>query len=282
MGRLTRCCEKKGKEISCYVKAAGIRLYTIEELSYFLQNYLYLIDETFFDSDLLIFLRDGIDRQDLFELVRCNAGKEEPMLLAGKLVREIGDLSHKELSALTQKINEFRKLSTAGRIRIQADMLMEHKEYEKADAIYDQLLSNLERDNRNRKEWDSRNRQEQGLIYYQKGRIRTALFEWEKAGEYFVHAYEILKKEEILQVLFELSRISSIPVCSEKLFRSVPAEQMVRWEKDFQKRRAQMEEEADQQISSLSDAEKEPDTFYRKAEELTGRWRQEYRRISKY
>ena len=41
MGRLTRCCEKKNKEISCYVKSAGIRLYTIEELSYFLQNYLY-------------------------------------------------------------------------------------------------------------------------------------------------------------------------------------------------------------------------------------------------
>ena len=33
MGRLTRCCEKKNKEISCYVKSAGIRLYTIEELS---------------------------------------------------------------------------------------------------------------------------------------------------------------------------------------------------------------------------------------------------------
>lgn len=280
MGRLTRCCEKKSKEISCYVKSAGIRLYTIEELSYFLQNYLYLIDETFFDSGLLIFLRDGLGRQDLFELVNYGAGKVEPLLLAGKLAGEIGDLSEMELSALTKKINEFQKLSPAGRIRIQADMLMERGEYEQADIIYDQLLADLEQDNR--KERDSRNRQEQGILYYQKGRISMALFEWEKAGSFFARAYEILKKEEILQVLFELSRISSIPVCSEKLFQSVPAEQLARWESAFQKRRAQIDEETDQQISQLTDVEEKSEVFYLRAEELTDRWHQDYRKIRKY
>ena len=280
MGRLTRCCEKKNKEISCYVKSAGIRLYTIEELSYFLQNYLYLIDDTFFDSGFLLFLRDGLGRQDLFELVNYNSGKVEPLLLAGKLAGEIGDLSRTELSALTKKINEFRKLSPEGRIRMQADVLLERGEYAQADGIYDQLLTEYEQDNR--KGRDSRNRQEQGFLYYQKGRISMALFEWEKAGSFFVRAYEILKKEEILQVLFELSRISSIPVCSEEIFRSVPAEQLARWENAFQKCRAQIEEEADRQISSLYDVEDESEDFYLRAEELTGRWQQDYRKICKY
>ena len=280
MGRLTRCCEKKNKEISCYVKSAGIRLYTIEELSYFLQNYLYLIDDTFFDSGFLLFLRDGLGRQDLFELVNYNAGKVEPLLLAGKLAGEIGDLSRTELSALTKKINEFRKLSPEGRIRMQADVLLERGEYAQAEGIYDQLLTEYEQDNR--KGRDGRNRQEQGLLYYQKGRISMALFEWEKAGSFFVRAYEILKKEEILQVLFELSRISSIPVCSEEIFRSVPAEQLARWENAFQKCRAQIEEEADRQISSLYDVEDESEDFYLRAEELTGRWQQDYRKICKY
>ena len=280
MGRLTRCCEKKNKEISCYVKSAGIRLYTIEELSYFLQNYLYLIDDTFFDSGFLLFLRDGLGRQDLFELVNYNSGKVEPLLLAGKLAGEIGDLSRTELSALTKKINEFRKLSPEGRIRMQADVLLERGEYAQAEGIYDQLLTEYEQDNR--KGRDGRNRQEQGLLYYQKGRISMALFEWEKAGSFFVRAYEILKKEEILQVLFELSRISSIPVCSEEIFRSVPAEQLARWENAFQKCRAQIEEEADRQISSLYDVEDESEDFYLRAEELTGRWQQDYRKICKY
>lgn len=280
MGRLTRCCEKKNKEISCYVKSAGIRLYTIEELSYFLQNYLYLIDETFFDSGFRLFLRDGLGRQDLFELVNYSAGKLEPLLLAGKLAGEIGDLSRTELSALTKKINEFRKLSPAGRIRIQADMLMERGEYEQADIIYDQLLADSEQNSR--KDRDSRNRQEQGFLYFQKGRISMALFEWEKAGSFFVRAYEILQKEEILQVLFELSRISSTPVCSEELFRSVPAEKLSCWESAFQKRRAQIDEEADQQISPLTDVEEESEDFYLRAEELIGRWHQDYRKIRKY
>ena len=280
MGRLTRCCEKKSKEISCYVKSAGIRLYTIEELSYFLQNYLYLIDDTFFDSGLLLFLRDGLRRQDLFELVSNSTEKVEPLLLAGKLAGEIGDLSRTELSVLTKKINEFRKLSPAGRIRMQADMLLERGEYAQADIIYDQLLTELEQENR--KNRDSRNRQEQGFLYYQKGRISMALFEWEKAGSFFVRAYEILKKEEILQVLFELSRISSMPVCSEDIFRSVPAEQLARWESAFQKRRAQIDEEADRQISPLNDVEEESEDFYLRAEELTDRWHQDYRKIRKY
>ena len=280
MGRLTRCCEKKSKEISCYVKSAGIRLYTIEELSYFLQNYLYLIDDTFFDSGLLLFLRDGLRRQDLFELVSNSTEKVEPLLLAGKLAGEIGDLSRTELSVLTKKINEFRKLSPAGRIRMQADMLLERGEYAQADIIYDQLLTELEQENR--KNRDSRNRQEQGFLYYQKGRISMALFEWEKAGSFFVRAYEILKKEEILQVLFELSRISSMPVCSEDIFRSVPAEQLARWESAFQKRRAQIDEEADRQISPLNDVEEGSEDFYLRAEELTGRWQQDYRKICKY
>ncbi|MCI6731940.1 MAG: hypothetical protein MR487_06425, partial [Lachnospiraceae bacterium] len=255
-------------------------LYTIEELSYFLQNYLYLIDDTFFDSGFLLFLRDGLGRQDLFELVNYNSGKVEPLLLAGKLAGEIGDLSRTELSALTKKINEFRKLSPEGRIRMQADVLLERGEYAQADGIYDQLLTEYEQDNR--KGRDSRNRQEQGFLYYQKGRISMALFEWEKAGSFFVRAYEILKKEEILQVLFELSRISSIPVCSEEIFRSVPAEQLARWENAFQKCRAQIEEEADRQISPLYDVEDESEDFYLRAEELTGRWQQDYRKICKY
>lgn len=280
MGRLTRCCEKKNKEISCYVKSAGIRLYTIEELTYFLQNYLYLIDDTFFDSGFLLFLRDGLGRQDLFELVSNSAGKVEPLLLAGKLAGEIGDLSRAELSALTKKINEFRKLSPEGRIRVQADMLMERGEYEQANMIYDQLLEVLEQEDG--KGRDSRNRQEPGFLYYQKGRISMALFEWEKAGSFFVRAYEILKKEEILQILFELSRISSMPVCSEDIFRSVPAEQVARWESAFQKRRAQIDEEADRQISPLNDVEEGSEDFFLRAEELTGRWHQDYRKICKY
>lgn len=273
MGRLTRCCEKNSKEISCYVKAAGIRLYTTEELSYFLQNYLYLIDENFFDSELLIFLRDGLGRQDLFELVNRSAQKEDPIVLAGKLAGATGDLSRKELSALTQRINEFRRLSPAGRRRIQADMLMDRREFERADAIYCQLLSELEQ--------DDRNLQERGLVYYQKGRICTALFEWEKAGDYFVRAYDILKQEEILQVLFELSRISSVPVCSENLFRAAGTEKLARWESEFRKRRTQIDEEAEQQISQLSGGDGESEAFYRKAEELTDSWQREYRRISK-
>ncbi|MGN0267179.1 MAG: hypothetical protein ACI4D7_05825 [Lachnospiraceae bacterium] len=280
MGRLTRCCEKKNKEISCYVKSAGIRLYTIEELTYFLQNYLYLIDDTFFDSGFLLFLRDGLGRQDLFELVSNSSGKVEPLLLVGKLAGEIGDLSRAELSALTKKINEFRRLTPEGRIRVQADMLMERGEYEQANMIYDQLLAELEQEDG--KGRDSRNRQEQGFLYYQKGRISMALFEWEKAGSFFVRAYEILKKEEILQVLFELSRISSIPVCSEDIFRSVPEEQVARWESAFQKRRAQIDEEADRQISPLNDVEEGSEDFFLRAEELTGRWHQDYRKICKY
>ena len=163
---------------------------------------------------------------------------------------------------------------------MQADVLLERGEYAQAEGIYDQLLTEYEQDNR--KGRDGRNRQEQGLLYYQKGRISMALFEWEKAGSFFVRAYEILKKEEILQVLFELSRISSIPVCSEELFRSVPAEQLTRWESAFQKKRAQIEEETDRQISPLNDVEEGSEDFYLRAEELTGRWQQDYRKICKY
>ena len=43
MGRIVRCISEKAVH-PMYVAVAGIHLYSLEELSFFLHNFLYLID----------------------------------------------------------------------------------------------------------------------------------------------------------------------------------------------------------------------------------------------
>lgn len=276
MGRIVRCAGTGKVSTPMYVAAAGIHLYSLEELSYFLQHFLYLVDENFFDSELLRFLREELKRQDLAELVLSRLAQVRPVLLAGELALAIGDMNESEKAQLRKKITAYQKMSVSGRKKLQADMLLKRGEYDQAESIYLLLLSACE---------DSRDRltgEEIGEIYYNMGKIHMAAFEWKAAGADLVKSYELLQQESVLQELFELSCISPVEVCDRTVFSGVHGITIRRWQEHFNQKKDRIEKALDEiDYEEMMQVQAAGAEGLSMAEALCREWRQDFRKIRK-
>lgn len=276
MGRIVRCAGTGKVSMPIYVAAAGIHLYSLEELSYFLQHFLYLVDENFFDSGLLRFLREELKRQDLAELVLSHFSQVKPVVLAGELALAIGDMNESEKNILKKKMAAYQKMSVSGRKKLQADTLMKRGEYEQAESIYLQLLSGRSQDR------EGLNKEEIGKIYYNMGRIHMMAFEWKKAGDDLLHAYELLRLESILQELFELTCISPVEVCNWNVFSGVHGITIRQWQEQFNQKKKRIEEElAEKDYESMEWNQAAGAEGVSAADQLYKGWKQDFRKIRK-
>lgn len=283
MGRVVRCLDTGKVKQPLYAAAAGIHLYSLEELSYFLQHFLYLIEDDFFDTGLIRFLQEEMNRRDLAELVISRVSQVSPVVLAGELALSIGDMDETERKEMKEKVTVFQKLPDSGKKKLQADLFLKQKEYDRAAELYQQLLqADLQRKIR-------LNDEETGMIYRSLGRIYMTAFEWKAAGDALSKAYGYLHQESILQELYELSCISPVQVCDENIFSGIHGITMKSWQENFKRKKDKIEREAAsadygetvsefQQMDEKIGQNNAADTA---AEELFGKWKKDFRKISK-
>ena len=145
MGSLILCHKKKAKhpyEISCIHK----RVYTIEELCYYLCNNLYLIDYTIMNEQLCRWIADELELPDmasaLLNLLRKPATVEEFVVkvLDEAKIYTAGEVAH--IQNVLQKLKNQREVE---RQKFKADKLMESGELESAILIYVSIIND---------EWD--------------------------------------------------------------------------------------------------------------------------------
>lgn len=278
MGRIVRCISEKAVH-PMYVAVAGIHLYSLEELSYFLQNFLYLIDAEFFNSELLRFLKDELKRPDLAELVMARLSRMKPVALAGELALAAGGMSEKEQIQLRKRIEEYLKMSDSGRKKLQADALFARGAYEQAEILYEGLLQQWKY---GKAGTGKLNESDAGKAYYALGKIRMSAFEWKSAGDALVHAYELLQQEFILQELYELSCISPVEVCEWKVFSRIHGITLRRWQEQFNRKKELIENSlAERDYESMQNRAAAGAEGLSEAEVLCGKWKQDFRKIRK-
>ena len=278
MGRIVRCISEKAVH-PMYVAVAGIHLYSLEELSFFLQNFLYLIDAEFFNSELLRFLKDELKRPDLAELVMARLSRMKPVALAGELALAAGGMSEKEQIQLRKRIEEYLKMSDSGRKKLQADALFARGAYEQAEILYEGLLQQWKY---GKAGTGKLNESDAGKAYYALGKIRMSAFEWKSAGDALVHAYELLQQEFILQELYELSCISPVEVCEWKVFSRIHGITLRRWQEQFNRKKELIENSlAERDYESMQNRTAAGAEGLSEAEVLCGKWKQDFRKIRK-
>lgn len=283
MGRIVRCLDTGRVRQPLYAEAAGIHLYSLEELSYFLQHFLYLIEDDFFDTGLMRFLREEMNRRDLAELVISRVSQVSPVVLAGELALAIGDMDEAEQKRLKEKVTAFQKLPDFGKKKLQADLFLEQKEYDRAAEIYQELLQAKEL------KQIRMNDEETGTVYYRLGKIHMAAFEWKAAGAALSKAYGYLHQEPVLQELYELSCISPVKVCDENIFSEIHVITMRSWQENFNRKREKIEQELASKNYGDTVREYLQETGKTKrnsehdmtAEELFRKWKRDFRKISK-
>lgn len=135
-------CQVKKAVHPYYIESISTNIFTIEELCFYLQKNIYLIDETIMNEGLCDWLRDELGLGRLYRKLYEQLEKQESV---GNFIlpifQEIGYLSHEEFKELQEKIAQIEVQPEDLRKKLKADYLVEYQMYANAVSEYRKILS---------------------------------------------------------------------------------------------------------------------------------------------
>lgn len=276
MGKLILCSGARTM-IPYGFASTGVRVYSIEELCYYLFNHIYLIEEEIF-SDALI---DWIDKE--LKLTE-RAEKLRQLKLRNADVKTIVTVilcsadyyTEAEIKGLLKKLDEISGMPRCKRACIKANHCLEQRQYLEAAAEYEKLLQ--------AEDTGDLTPECYGDILHNLAVARLHTTGPKEAAELFSQAYERNRKEESLkQYLYALK----LGGC-DKLYQEIIEEYQVSDElrqdiEDFlaEKKEAVRCSEQMTEIQYLKQlkAMGQMMEFYRKSEELIEVWKSKIRQL---
>ena len=191
MGSIILCHKKKARE-PFEIARIQRRIYTIEELCYYLCNHLYLIDHTIMNQQLCEWIRDELELMDLAECLKNklqeNVSKEQFVMtiLSASAIYSAG-----ELNQMQDILKKFKNQKPVERQKYKADNLLQNNSVKAAIAIYQTIL----RDEKD----DSVDGKFYGKVYGCLGAAYGRLFLYKEAAKMYEAAYQICEEESMLQ-----------------------------------------------------------------------------------
>lgn len=191
MGSLILCHSNKAKHPYEIIRIHK-KIYTIEELCYYLCNHLFLIDYTLMNHSLCSWIARELSMNELsakLRMILVKNGSVEQFILT---ILESSKLySIKELDAIALTLERLKDHKEIEREKYKADTLFGSMEYDAAILIYRSILGK-ERDETVEDVF-------YGKIYANLGSCYGRLFLYDEAVKSYEKAYKILKEKSILR-----------------------------------------------------------------------------------
>lgn len=175
MGRIILCNKTKAST-PLYISRGSVNIYTIEELSYYLYNNMYLIDDSIINSNTFEWIRreTGLTQlADLLESMDMNIRK-----CVMTILRYTGYLSEDDIENAGNLLNEIEGQPIIKRKLIKCEYLLRNQRYSEAIVLYKNLIDNVDE-------------VELEKLYNNMGTAYTGLFLYSQAIKYYMKAYEI-------------------------------------------------------------------------------------------
>lgn len=191
MGELLICHESVAKQ-PYYLEGAGIHVYSVEELCYFIAESTYLLDASFMNEELCTWIKTQARRPELADgltdLVRSGAKLSEfvPVIL-----ESTSYCTPREVQDILWIIRQMEEKSDFECSKIRADKLMEKGKYLGAIYEYRRLLDSADS--------EEADKELCGKIRHNLGTAYARLFLFEEAGECYKKAFELNKTGESLR-----------------------------------------------------------------------------------
>ena len=191
MGSLILCHKKRAK--SPYeISRVHVKIYTIEELCYYICNNLYLIDHMIMNRRLCDWLQDELGLNGMAETLRKELDQNAPLsefvltILRGSVI--YAPLERTRRQNLLEQLQNQKEVEKE---KYKADTLLKAGEYADAILIYQSVIN---------KEWDeSVDRTFYGRIYGCLGTAYGCLFLYEEAAAMYREAYHICERPDMLK-----------------------------------------------------------------------------------
>lgn len=191
MGSLILCHKKKAKQ-PYVITQIHCKIFTLEELCYYLNHFIYLLDDTTINKKLLDWLDCELDCGDLAEELRQimeQYGSLEQMVL--RILNYASIYTEKELGQMKRILESFKLLKPVERMKHRADTLMQSGAYQAAISIYQKILQEENEETVEKKFF--------GKIYACLGAAYGRLFLYQKAAKMYEAAYQICEEESLLR-----------------------------------------------------------------------------------
>ena len=187
MGKIILCRGKKA-DTPLTVLQTGVKLYTAEELCYYIYNNIYLIGQDFIDDNLISFL-DETGEKELAERVRKL--KETGGSLAQIFViilKTIDYYSVAEIEQLKGILNTLGKQSVCERLKARGDGYLNAGYYFASVRCYESIIKDYKGKDLLAADY--------AIVYHNLGTAYARMFMYDKAVIYYDEAYRTGQHEE--------------------------------------------------------------------------------------
>ncbi|MCD7920986.1 MAG: hypothetical protein LUG27_00790 [Clostridiales bacterium] len=166
-----------------------VRFYTMEELCYFMEKNMYLIDASWLGEDLFAWMEAELDESILAAHLRSARRKTGDIYTCAELMfRHSAYYTTAELNDITGLLDQMRGKTKMERRKMRGDLYLEAGKYRKAAYIYMELLQ---------KEYAIQMTEElRGNILHNLGVVYARLFLFPEAVGLFTEAYALRKNTE--------------------------------------------------------------------------------------
>jgi len=196
MGGLILCNMRSDEPY--YIAELNIKVYSVEEIGYFIFNHTYLIGKEFFSSSLISYIKDKLLLPHIAEKIESSLKLNSPLPdLIFLMLKESGYYTEEDLKEILPILPSLASKSTQERFKAKADLFYEYKKYESAINEYYKILE-MKRDPKLTSAFYAEILNNIATIY-------TRLFLYDDAEKYFRKAYELSKEEVYLRKLIYVS-----------------------------------------------------------------------------
>lgn len=179
-------CRSEYSKVPYYIEGADINVYSIEEISYFLYNDIYLVGADFFCNDLFEFIERNIKEPELADRLRhLKERRAELSELVLTVLGYVDFYSDSEIEKIRELLKKLDTQNPLERMKARADSFFKNKRYLRALNCYANILSekpqNIVTDDR--RFW--------GNVLHNMGSAYARMFDFESACNCFSGAYEL-------------------------------------------------------------------------------------------
>jgi len=166
-----------------YIEALSLNIYSMEELCYVIEHHPFLLDEGFFDEELISWIEREVGEGELAEQLRQSLRKELGITkLVELILNATGYLSYETGMNILGQIREMQHKTVFERRKMRADRYVENKKYINALLEYRRILQ--------MEEECKKNPIVCGNIWHNQGTVFARLFLFWEAKECFEKAYQ--------------------------------------------------------------------------------------------
>lgn len=257
------------------IEGADINIYSIEELSYYLYNNIFMVGKEFFDDRLLDYISEQLGMKSLagkLKYLTDHRGTFPELMMM--LIKSASYYNESELEELEDMLRLIGTKSVTERLKVRADIYMKSGKMGDAMKIYTEILT-MPRD---RGITDSF----YGKVYHNIGVIHAGRMEYAEAVQYFRKAYELCPDEKIIKEIVKIDLLwdNQQELINDTMKYEVTDEMLDEAGDEIsQKREEIMSSEKYAEICNVLvyDGKHNLDDYYENIQNLIDRWKNDYR-----